>query len=73
VGWWIRGTGLAGPPRPPAPGGKSSCFSYVDGYWLPKPACQPLIVRIGTHQAIVHIGLGTPCPGQKGPQGPSVD
>lgn len=75
IGW---GGGPAVPARlvrldcPPEPG-QSSWYSYVGGYWLPKPACLPLIVRVGTHQEIVHVGLGTPCPGQKGPQGPSVD
>jgi len=56
----------------PLEAGKDSWFSYVGGYWLPKPACLPLIVRAGTHEEIVHVGLGTPCPGQKGPQGPST-
>lgn len=55
---------------PPAPG-PSGWFSYVGGYWLPKPACLPLIVRVGHQEQVVHIGLGTPCPGQRPPEGPS--
>lgn len=55
---------------PPAPG-SSGWFSYVGGYWLPKPACLPLIVRVGHQEQVVHIGLGTPCPGQRPPEGPS--
>jgi len=44
---------------------------YVGGYWVPRPACVPLIVRAGGKEQRVLIGLGTPCPGQRPPQGPS--
>jgi hypothetical protein len=46
-------------------------LAYPGGYWLPWPACVPLIVRAGGREKRVHLGLGTPCPGQLPPQGPS--
>ena len=56
---------------PPAAAGQSRWFSYAGGYWLPKPDCLRLIVRVGHRTQVVHIGLGTPCPGQRSPEGPS--
>ena len=44
---------------------------YPDGYWLSAPACVSLIVRADGKDQLVHIGLGTPCPGQQPPPGPS--
>lgn len=46
-------------------------LAYPGGYWLSAPACISLIVRAGGKDQVVHIGLGTPCPGQQPPQGPS--
>ena len=46
-------------------------LDYPGGYWVSAPACVPLIVRAGGRDQLVHIGLGTPCPGQQPPQGPS--
>lgn len=46
-------------------------LAYPGGYWVPRPACVPLIVLAGGKEQRVHIGLGTPCPGQLPPQGPS--
>lgn len=53
----------------PNPGG--GWLAYAGGYWIDHPACVPIIVRAGGRQQTVHIGLGTPCPGQRPPQGPS--
>ena len=41
------------------------------GYWIAEPLCAELIVRTDTTEATVSLGLGTPCPGQAPPQGPS--
>jgi len=46
-------------------------LAYPGGYWLSAPACVSLIVRASGKDQFVHIGLGTPCPGQQPPQGPS--
>jgi hypothetical protein len=51
------------------PGG--GWLAYAGGYWIDQPACVPIIVRTGSKQTEVHIGVGTPCPGQRPPQGPS--
>jgi hypothetical protein len=51
------------------PGG--GWLAYAGGYWIDHPACVPIIVRAGGKQQEVHIGLGTPCPGQRPPEGPS--
>ena len=51
------------------PGG--GWLAYAGGFWIDRPACVPIIVRAGGQQQEVHIGLGTPCPGQRPPQGPS--
>lgn len=44
---------------------------YPGGYWAPRPACVPLVVRTRGKERLVHIGLGRPCPGQLAPQGHS--
>jgi hypothetical protein len=46
-------------------------LAYAGGYWIDHPACVPIIVRAGGKQQLVHIGVGTACPGQRPPQGPS--
>jgi hypothetical protein len=51
--------------------GTSEWLAYPGGYWLDHPTCAPLIVKTDGKQQQVHIGLGTPCPGQQPPQGPS--
>lgn len=47
-----------------APAAGSGWLAYVGGYWIDYPACVPLIVKVGAREQQVHIGLGTPCPGQ---------
>ena len=51
--------------------GGTGWLAYPGGYWLDHPACIPLSVRSGTREQSVAVGLGTPCPGQRPPQGPS--
>lgn len=46
-------------------------LALAGGYWIDHPACVPIIVRAGGKQQQVHIGVGTACPGQRPPQGPS--
>jgi len=48
--------------------GHTGWLAYPGGYWVSDPACVPLIVRAGGEDQLVHIGLGTPCPGQQPPQ-----
>ena len=54
-----------------ADGRHTGWLDYPGGYWLSAPACVPLIVRADGKDQLVHIGLGTPCPGQQPPPGPS--
>ena len=73
IGW---GNGPIKPSRRitvscPAGASSSGWLAYPGGYWVPRPACVPLIVRADGREKRVHIGLGTPCPGQLPPQGPS--
>ncbi len=55
----------------PGDAARSGWHAYVGGYWLPKPACVPIIVRVDGQEQLVHLGLGTPCSGQRPPEGPS--
>lgn len=45
---------------------------YAGGYWVPEPACVPVVVRAGQADQTVRIGVGASCPGQ-GPPPPPVD
>jgi hypothetical protein len=51
--------------------GGAGWLAYPGGYWVDHPACVSLIVKAGSKQQQVHIGVGTACPGQRPPQGPS--
>ncbi len=44
-------------------------LAYPGGYWLDHPACIALTIRTGTREQSVAVGLGTPCPGQRSPEG----
>ena len=46
-------------------------LAYAGGYWIDHPACVSIIVSVGGKQQQVHIGIGTACPGQRPPQGPT--
>ena len=50
----------------------SEWLAYPGGYWIDRPACVPLIVKAGGKEQLVHIGLGTACPAQAAPEGPSA-
>lgn len=41
------------------------------GYWVTEPMCAEVIVRVDGAEQRELLGLGTPCPGQEPPQGPS--
>jgi hypothetical protein len=71
IGW-----GAPGPPSHrvlvsncAGPGG--GWLAYAGGFWIDHPACVPIIVRADGRQQQVNIGVGTACPGQRPPQGPS--
>ena len=57
-------------PACPSAGG-DGWLAYAGGYYTARPACVPLIVAAAGRRQQVHIGLGTPCPGQQPPAGPS--
>lgn len=44
---------------------------YPGGFWVPRPACIPLVVRANGKEQRVPVGIGTPCPGQLPPPAPS--
>ena len=44
---------------------------YAGGYYVSHPACVPLEVVADGRRARVRIGLGTACPGQRPPLGPT--
>jgi hypothetical protein len=46
-------------------------LAYAGGYWIDHPACVPIIVKAGGKEQQVDVGVGTACPGQQPPQGPS--
>jgi hypothetical protein len=55
-------------PRAGLPG---NWIAFAGGYWLNHPACVALQVQTMHKTRTVHIGLGTPCPGQRPPPQPS--
>ena len=73
IGWGVAPTTPSRRVTVSCPSGASSSgwLAYAGGYWVPRPACVPLIVRVGGKEQRVYIGLGIACPGQLPPQGPS--
>ncbi|HSC03091.1 MAG TPA: hypothetical protein VLC49_07220 [Solirubrobacteraceae bacterium] len=74
IGW------ANGPARPgpgllvnchPYPADRSGWLAYPGGFWLRRPACVPLLIKTGARSRRVQVGLGTPCPGQRPPAGPT--
>jgi hypothetical protein len=74
IGW------ANGPARPgpgllvnchPSAGDRSGWLAYPGGFWLRHPACVPLLIETAGRSQRVQIGLGTPCPGQRPPGGPT--
>jgi len=45
-------------------------LAYPGGYWVDVRQCLPLTVRAAGREQQVHIGIGTPCPGQEPPAAP---
>lgn len=69
--------GWGGGDQPKAHSVRADCNIDTDwagapgGYWVTKPMCAEIIVRVDGTEQRQQIGLGTPCPGQEPPQGPS--
>lgn len=69
IGW--------GGPAPHAHSIAMNCNSTAEwvglpgGYWVSEPFCADLVVRSNGEERTIQVGLGTPCDGQAGPQGPS--
>jgi len=42
-------------------------LGYAGGYIVQEPACVAVVVRSGKIEQTVHIGIGTPCPGEPAP------
>jgi hypothetical protein len=72
---WANGPARPGPGLVvdchPYPRDPSGWLAYPGGFWLRHPACVPLLIEAGGRTERVHIGLGTPCPGQRPPAGPT--
>jgi hypothetical protein len=72
---WANGPAQPGPGLEvnchPHPGDRSGWLAYPGGFWLRHPACVPLLIKTATRSRRVQIGLGTPCPGQRPPEGPT--
>ena len=49
----------------------SKWIVFPGGYFLTRPACIDLIVRVAGDATRVRIGVGAPCPGQQPPPEPS--
>lgn len=71
IGWGMPGTPSHRLLVSNCAGTDGRWLAYAGGYWIDHPACVPVIVRAGGRQQQVHIGVGTACPGQRPPQGPS--
>jgi hypothetical protein len=56
---------------PACPDANSEWVVRPGGYWVADPMCATLLVRSNGQERAVTIGLGTPCPGQSPPDGPS--
>jgi hypothetical protein len=44
---------------------------FPGGYYVSRPACVELIVRVSSVDHLVSMGVGAPCPGQRPPPQPS--
>ncbi len=50
---------------PPAPG-HGAWLVYPGGYYVPEPACVPLVVKTGQESRTVHVPVGVRCPATDG-------
>ena len=71
IGWGSPGTPSHRIVVSDCPNAGSGWLDYAGGYWIDHPACVPIIVRAGSKQQLVRIGVGKACPGQRPPQGPN--
>jgi hypothetical protein len=71
IGWGSPGTPSNRVVVSDCPSAGGGWLGYAGGYWIDHPACVPIIVRAGSKQQRVDIGVGKACPGQRPPQGPS--
>jgi len=51
--------------------GSARWIVFPGSYYLAKPACIELVIRVTGHDHRVRMGVGTPCPGQRPPIQPS--
>ena len=40
-------------------------LDFVGGYVAARPTCAEIVVRVGSAQHTVHVGIGVACPGQE--------
>lgn len=53
-----------------ATGSQKAWLVFPGGFWVGEPACIPLLVKAGSREALVHIGVGASCPGRRPPPSP---
>jgi hypothetical protein len=53
-----------------AAGSQKTWLVFAGGFWVADAACVPLLVKAGSGQELVHIGVGAACPGQAPPPTP---
>lgn len=46
-------------------------LAFAGGYWVDHPACVAIVVKAGGKEQQVRIGVGSACPSQQPPQGPT--
>ena len=71
--------GWASPPDPSWRVATPVCSGFLadqwiavpGGYWVERPICAAVLIRVGERERTVTIGLGRACPGQAPPAGPS--
>jgi hypothetical protein len=50
---------------------RTARLAYAGGYWVGQVGCLPLLVRVGSREQQVRIGVGAPCPRQQPPPQPT--
>lgn len=54
-----------------AKGNHKRWLDYAGGFFVQHPACVSVVVKAGKRERRIRVGLGTPCHGQRRPQGPT--
>ena len=62
IGWGNPGLPARRLVVPVCPG--SGWLAFAGGFYVPRPACLPIVVSTGGQQRRVFVGVGAPCPGQ---------